>query len=297
MRSFHSLALVLLVAAGLLSAGCEEGVNPFTNTDRYFSVYGYLDPAADTQFVRVVPLRQRIEVPAPGPLDVQVTVEDLETGTTYPLRDSLVTFADGSYGHVFYALFEPIHDHAYRLTVRRPDGPTTTAETTVPPFAYAEVGAPVAQGGATTQRIRWYGIDYVPHRVEAWYRLGGSGPREPFQDIPVVYPPGRLGGVQGDAWEVLVFLEADRDSIFEMLGFSSGTDFPYPLYNVGMRITEPDAAWRPPGGVWDPEVLAQPGVFSNVENGFGFFGAVSEPTVEWTLSPEITRRIGFPYPR
>lgn len=291
------LAALLVLGAGVLLAACEEDVNPFTDTDRHFSVYGYLDPAADTQFVRVVPLRQRIEVPEPAPLGAEVTIDDLDAGVSHALRDSLVFFADGSYGHVYYAPFVPVHDRTYRLTVRAADGRTATAETTVPPFVSAAVGEPVISGPTTIQTVRWSGIDYVPHRVEVWYRLSGTSSREPFQDVPVVYGPGRLGRLEDGTWNVRVFLEADRDSVLSTLGFDSGTDFPYALYAVGMRLTEPDSAWRPPGGVWDPEVLAQPGVFSNVTGGFGFFGSVSEPTVEWTLTPEITHRIGFPYPR
>jgi hypothetical protein len=34
-----------------------------------------------------------------------------------------------------------------------------------------------------------------------------------------------------------------------------------------------DPAWVPPGGTFDPETLAQPDAFTNVENGFGYFGA------------------------
>lgn len=298
MRLVRSLLLVLLAAAGLLSAGCEEGVDPFIETDRSVSVYGYLDPDADTQFVRVVPLRRRIEVPEPGPLDVSVAIEDLATGAAYALRDSLVFFTDGTYGHVFWAPFAPVHERSYRLRVESPDGRTATAVTTVPPFVRAAVGEPVVQGGGVTlQTVRWYGVDDVPHRVEVWYRLSGTEPEAPFQDIPVVYGPSRLGRLEGDAWEIRVFLEADRDSVLEALGLEGAAEVPYALYAVGMRLTEPDSAWRPPGGVWNPEVLAQPGVFSNVTGGFGFFGSVSEPTVEWTLSPEMTERVGYAYPR
>jgi hypothetical protein len=34
-----------------------------------------------------------------------------------------------------------------------------------------------------------------------------------------------------------------------------------------------DASWVPPGDEFDEDVLVQPDLFSNVENGFGFFGA------------------------
>ena len=53
----RTLAPLGLLVSVLFVMGCEESVNPFVEEDRYFTVFGYLDTAAEEQFVRVIPLR------------------------------------------------------------------------------------------------------------------------------------------------------------------------------------------------------------------------------------------------
>ena len=66
--------------------------------------------------------------------------------------------------------------------------------------------------------------------------------------------------------------------------------------SMGMRIAMTDDGWRPPDGVFNEEILVQPGTFSNVEGGFGYFGSVNQLSYEWTLSPEVTALAGYTYP-
>ena len=56
--------------------------------------------------------------------------------------------------------------------------------------------------------------------------------------------------------------------------------------------------WRPPNGVFDPELLVEPGTLSNVTNGFGFIGSAYEVRVTWEPTfDEIARtpflQVGF----
>ena len=290
------LTLLLLLLTTLTA--CDDTVNPFTGADRYFSVYGWLDPAADVQYVRVVPLRRTADVPPPGPLAATVVIDELETGRAFALRDSLVTYHDGTYGNVFIGNFQPVHGRTYRITVTRDDGVATTAETTLPPFVEVEVQPPIRTGSSVSQSVLFRGVTVEPYRVEAWYRLANPLiPTQPFQDIPLVYPAERLGGAEEGVWRVILRLTEDKEAVAEALGYDPALPVPLTLYGIGVRLTEPDDAWRPPGGVWDPEVLVQPGVFSNVDNGFGFFGSVSQPSAEWTLSEDLTRTVGYQYPR
>ena len=61
-----------------------------------------------------------------------------------------------------------------------------------------------------------------------------------------------------------------------------------------MQIRVLDANWDPPGGVFNPEVLAQPGAYSNVENGYGFFGSVGLYTEVWNVN-EISVPLGYDF--
>jgi hypothetical protein len=45
------------------------------------------------------------------------------------------------------------------------------------------------------------------------------------------------------------------------------------LFSLRISMTVGSEDWNPPGGVFDPNVLVEPGTMSNVTNGFGFVGA------------------------
>ena len=53
-----------LTAALLTLSACEEAVDPILDSDRQFTVWGTLDMNRDTQFVRVIPIRETL-----APLD------------------------------------------------------------------------------------------------------------------------------------------------------------------------------------------------------------------------------------
>src|SRR5690606_7524938 len=67
----------------------------------------------------------------------------------------------------------------------------------------------------------------------------------------------------------------------------------YPLLGAGVRITVLDEAFVPPGGVFDPDILVQPGTLSNVQNGFGFVGSVARYTAEWVFSDDAMERLDY----
>lgn len=295
---FKSLSLLtVLVAAVMFWTGCEDQVNPFVEEDRYFTVFGYLDTASDQQFVRIIPLRTDFAALEDGEIDAAVTTLEVESGRVIAWQDSVITFSDGSIGNVFHAPFRPVPGWTYELSVVREDGNRSTATTTIPLVTGVELDDPTISVAAVFQKIRWSDIDFPPFRVEVWYRFLNSSPSRPF--LNAVIPYGDVSEeygqfVQDDKWEVLVRLTEDKEAVTEELGISEDAE-PF-LMSVGMRLTMTSDSWRPPDGVFDPEVLVQPGTFSNIEGGFGFFGSVNQFTHEWTLSPGITSLIGYTYP-
>ncbi|MEQ9103372.1 MAG: hypothetical protein RIE53_01605 [Rhodothermales bacterium] len=293
MRLYSGVALFLLAT---IVAGCEDSVNPFIEADRFYSVYGYLDTASDEQFLRVVSLRTSFAAGGDLEFDARVFTTERESGHTVEWTDSLVAFSDGSTGHVFKGAFRPIPGRTYDLTVERSDGVRTTASTTVPvrPDVQVDDATPF---NPTTQQVTWSDIDFKPFRVEVWYRFVGATPSSPFLEAVVVYPDigQRLGNlIQGNKWQVVVTLAGDKEDVTDELGMSE--DARPQLLGIGMRLTMTDDQWRPPDGVFDREVLSQPGTFSNVENGFGFFGAVNQFTVEWVLNEQQAELAGYSFP-
>lgn len=60
-----------------------------------------------------------------------------------------------------------------------------------------------------------------------------------------------------------------------------------------MEIFAASASWNPPGGVFDYELLAQPGTMSNVNNGFGFVGAGVEASITWVPDKATQELLGY----
>ncbi len=283
-----------LLALGACLAGCgETTVDPFVESDRRYSLYGTLDMNRDTQYVRVVPIRKSLEDAGPQPLGASFVSTDLTTGLALTWRDSVVAFPDGSYGHVFYRPLRIEAGHDYRVEVRSADSEiVTSAQTSAPPLVRSEVepekvvGSMGSGGVQGVQRVVFRGAPRQPFRIELWYRfMPAEG--APFLDIALPYEP-RNSALGGGDWEVTLDLVKDRLTLDTLLDVRNTT-----LGGLGLRLTLLDAAFAPPGGVFDREILAQPGVLDNVENGFGFVGSVGRFSAEWLLSDAAQMQLAY----
>jgi hypothetical protein len=291
--SVSSLRLLLLPALGaalLLLAACEESVDPLLRTNRYYSMYGFLNMNRDTQYVRVDEIRETLQLTRREPLNGRVTSRDLMTGEVIAWRDSIFTYGDGTIAHVFWAPLRVIPTHRYRIEVVRADGAVSSVETTIPPQPVAVVHPPetrvIGQQITVLQTVVWQNVVMAPDSTATWYRMfAGAG--RPFTDIAL--RPLRTEMTEA-GWETRINLSADRDSLIEKAG---GLGI---LLGMGMNIIVRDSTWDPPGDRFDPRVLSQPGVFSNVENGFGFVGAAGTFGVEWVIDPTVANQLGFPLP-
>lgn len=125
--------VLFVVLFTLLLSGCDTSVQSVIPSDEYhYSVFGVLNPAQDTQWVRVEPLGEATTAGAPPTLDVTVTLENLSTNTTWTLRDSLMEVFKDERQHNFWTEAPIQPATSYRLTVENAEGDVTTAETTTP---------------------------------------------------------------------------------------------------------------------------------------------------------------------
>ncbi|MEX2601819.1 MAG: hypothetical protein WD355_09240 [Balneolaceae bacterium] len=126
--------VLLLLLTGLLSlSGCNETFEPWIENDRYhFSIYGYLDSSADTQWVRVMPVREDFLLDPEQPIDATVTLEHIETGETVVMSDSLFTYPHGVYAYNYWTTMKLKPEQTYRVVVTRSDEAASQATTTLP---------------------------------------------------------------------------------------------------------------------------------------------------------------------
>jgi hypothetical protein len=101
-----------------------------------------------------------------------------------------------------------------------------------------------------------------------------------LQGLLVRVPYGRSGERTADGWKITVNLQDDAVEMRRVLGLSPDDALPL-LHAITVSIRALDDAWDPPEGNFDPEVLAQPGVLSNVEKGYGFWGGIGTYIYTW----------------
>ena len=275
-------------------------MDPILGEDRPFTVWGFLSTIQDTQQVRIFTIEEQLGVDRPNPIDATVMTTDLNTGEQQMWTPRQVTFSDSTTGHVFWAAFRPEHEHTYRLEVRRSDGEVTRAEVFVP--APVEVQVPEAAANQTKVSIRIQGQTLTLLSIRAVYSTFSLPPLNPWPPgsaAPISYQVPVAVSYDGeqktlvDGWLVEVDL---REDIKEVVETYVGNCLPIDnigLTEISLEFIVANEEWNPPGGVFDPEVLIEPGTLSNVENGFGFFGAGYVAKGSWRPSESIIRSVGF----
>ncbi len=287
MRRTSVLLTLPLLLVALLVGACEDSVNPILESDRNFSLFGTLDMDQDTQFVRVVPIRPTLFPDPNQQIDISFVSTDLTSGATTVWNDSLITFDDGSTGLIFYAPLRIRPGRTYRIEVATPSlelitsaettAPTLPSAITIQPESVVNVGGAIGRG---SQVIQWDGIVDEPFQIELWYRFLAAEATA-FNNVMLPYAPANTP--MGNGWEIELDLRKDRLALDTMQAVNVTE---VPLLGQGLLVTVLDGAFVPPGGVFDPDVLSQPGTFSNVENGFGFVGTVGRFAAEWVFADE-----------
>ena len=282
--SLHLSLLVVALATLVTLTGCEEDVVAITGIDQPYSIYGLLTPQADTQRVAVYEIQDVLAPVEPTSLNATIRSTDLTTGSSQTWTEQLIQDSLGQYSHVYSSGFVPEYDHRYRVEVESPDGETTFAEVTVPPLVEVILPEPapvvprlfpiVIEGEAPLllkililYRVRYLDINGVPSE----------------EIFPVSYDGEQRRTPTG--WAITLTVNQDMRLLSNRL-VSAGTIAPATTVSpselqVNMIIASED--WDPPGGTFDFDVLAEPSVFTNVDNGFGYVVSGYRVQEEWAV--------------
>jgi len=182
------------------------------------------------------------------------------------------------------------------LEVTRSDGATSTAITTVPGEITLEVLEPdTLTLGEAIMPILVSGSPPALPRIDVEYIVvgyapGGSDPI--YKSLTFNYGRDVLEVPGGNLIEVNlildfleIFREFDQDDAL-------ATDL-IDLREINLRVHVGDANWVSPIGIFDPDFLVEPGSFSNVENGFGYFGSAYVDSITFRPPLVLLRRAGF----
>ncbi|MFQ5570501.1 MAG: hypothetical protein ACE5G0_12540 [Rhodothermales bacterium] len=286
---------LLVVCFLAFCMGCEEDVDAVLGTDQVFSLFGVFTPQADTQKVRVYPIEGMLQPASPIPLDARFTSTDMQTGDVRVWRDSLVQEANGQVAHIFWSPFRAEYGHTYRVEVARSDGAVARVDVIVPPFADLieqetpagfPIRAPVLVDGEVPRLLK----------VEVTYHFRARFLSETNLEVGEVLLSydDKIERVSG-GWVIPVDLSTDFLEIRRRLLMQGRLDanFGIQLSRIRLDLIAASEDWNPPGGVFDADVLVQPGTLSNVEGGFGLVAAGYRLDKAWLPPNEVLRAAGF----
>lgn len=207
--------LATSLATALLLFGCQTQVEPFLDefAPPIHIVDGFLDGATDQQRIRVQRIRRSTNQQTITLDEFAVESTAVETAVETTWRDSLIELSDGSTGHMFLANFRPQPGTTHRLTVRDETGETTVS-TTVPDVPRTALG-PILLEPAVTQPFLFANRRSAPPGLAVSYEVTvpETSERHYFS-----FSYGTAGRNISGAWEVYLFLLADRNRIGSLLG-------------------------------------------------------------------------------
>lgn len=301
MQRFLLHRLCLLGLCTLVLMSCEEDVNPIVGNDRPFTLWGQINPQADTQAVRIFPIENQLSFIDGSPLDVTITSTHLQSGETQVWQDSVVTLENGEIRHVYWAAFRAEFEQTYRLEARRSDGNSTIVEVTTPPDVPIELPPPNEnQARPILLPVLINGVPPAIPKLEVEYMATTANDPNPFnpEDRPIIAFPVRISYEDqvirtrdGFSFNINIF-----DDFQTIRGQFADNDLPFDfisLRHMQLYVHVGDETWVSPIETFDANLLVEPGVFSNVENGFGYFGAGYVQTHRWVPPTILLQRAGF----
>ena len=287
-RAFVRFATLAVLVALVPLSGCEEAVGTPPDLDAAYTLWGAFDPTADSQSVRVIPITRTIGGSRPDPLDVVVTSVDLATGAETAWRDSVIAFDDGTFGHVYFADLRPAFESRHVFRVVDADG-ETSALVSVPPLVEPR-RRPAELGVTTSYPTIWTGAPQL-NRVRAAFDVVNNlcGRRTSVMDVP----PVRAQPVEFGWQVVLPFSEMAHNLLAEEIRLyppELGQRRALSVEKITLMAEVASEDWRPPGGVFDREVLVEPSLLTNVRRGFGLVGAAYPVSLSWVPTPNEVAR-------
>lgn len=272
------LPFVATVSILLLFAGCDTTLEPFSEETGLYSIYGYLTVGKETHHIRIKNLNDPVLSDTSATLDATVTLENLDSGTTKTLLDSLVRFG-GISTHNFRAQQEIDPATRYRLTVERSDGRSARSTASTPKITVAEISPPEDAPCYDVVRIRFPEIS-ERRLVRASIGVSYGGQTE--------WVPVELVGGRGDGRGVfygfkpaLAVEEVVPNDITPVVNCDPNK-YCSLLDDRKIRV-----AYTHFGPDWPADSLITNPLESNVENGTGIFGGLRRDTLVTLTDTEL----------
>lgn len=260
------------------------------NDKYFFSIFGYLDAAADTQWVRVSPAREQLNAPPEFP-EMQVTLENLDSGETITMKDSL--FASGSgFNYInFYTLADIEPGRNYRVKAEKPDGRASQVTVATP----AEFPTPRLLKDTsfwTDEHIYQIVINGVDKLVDVqtwWFVRIQSADGVEYKRFMFSYKD-RLEWVEvyGGAYVAEFIFEQEQAEIMDSPTIRLAPDPEVEFLHQQVYVAAAGPEWNEEISSLDDLHYSQTELVSNVENGLGYMVGVYSKVIPYETCTDDT---------
>jgi hypothetical protein len=262
-----SLSMLFTFAFLLLTfvlSACEESFQPVQENEEYFfSINGVLDASVDTQWVRVMPVRESLMFES-GLEAPEVTLRHVQSGQSVAMHDSVFQYSGERYAFNFWTTMPIKSEQTYSLTVKDNQGRISTAEATLPK------DFPLPR--------------FSTHEFELDILLISDV--EKLADVQVIYriKNDRTGGVFESAFPYIQSNTFNPPSQYRIGIDPIATEATIRETYCGITVIERNLFVASGGPDWpdfislDRYAIALPDGVSNIENGVGFFGGIVSKT-------------------
>lgn len=275
-RAFLPFTFCLVSFLLLILSGCGDSFQPFQENDRYFfSIYGYLDASVDTQWVRVGPAREQIDM-APEKPEMSVTLNHQQSGNIVVMHDSLLQIASDNILNTWTVMdIEP--GHTYTLQAERPDGKASRVSVTLPedfptPRLRRETDGFPAE---ITYSLFVDEVDHLADVQSRWYiRIVAPGGFEDHQMFSFSYRE-KAETVFTGGYRVPITPEEEEDQIMSEVITPPDGQIQVLHRQVFVAVGGPE--WNEDIASMSDLAYTLPEGLSNIENGVGYMvGVVSK---------------------
>jgi len=218
---------------------------------------------------------------------------NLEDGSQDSWQDSLVVFGEDDRGHVFHSTFTPSYDTPYEIEITRSDGAVSRAITKTPTEVISDFEVVKDTGTDIATRFFWTMAPRLQNVIARYNLLIDLQGEVVLLDYSIPYEV--IETTSASDWEITLQFDDNAREVFRTLNRPQGSRLT--LCDVDVEALVTNREWYPPDGNYDPDLLVQPNVFTNVENGFGFVGSGYSHSQKWL--PDSTQIVGagFHYDR
>lgn len=167
-RAYLYISFCLLMIPFLNS--CGDTFEPFEENDKFFfTMYGFLDASADTQWVRISPVRGTFDAPAEIP-DMEVILDNLDENSSIIMNKKLVQFGNQFNAINVWTDKAVRSENTYRISALNPNGTQSEAVVTIPgPFPVPQLRTESTPGIPTRYFLYVNDVEHLADVQSRWH--------------------------------------------------------------------------------------------------------------------------------